>query len=100
MSGTGFDEAEFREAMGAYARARHGNGAAKDEALWTEGGPWPPMLAEDALHGLAGEFVRRVLPHTEADPAALLLQVLACAGNAADPGLHYRVEGDAHPARL
>jgi hypothetical protein len=104
MSGAeGEDEAEFHARMreeAARARARRGNGWAEAEAPWGGGGPWPPMLAEAALHGPAGEFVKRVLPHTEADPAALLLQMLVSAGNAAGPGLHYRVEADRHPARL
>jgi hypothetical protein len=29
-----------------------------------------PELAPEALHGLAGDFVRMIEPHTEADPVA------------------------------
>ena len=43
---------------------------------------WPEPLDEAAFHGLAGEFVRMVEPHTEADPNALLVQVLVSYGNA------------------
>ena len=32
---------------------------------------WPAPLAADAIHGLAGKFVRTVEPHSEADPAAI-----------------------------
>jgi 5S rRNA maturation endonuclease (ribonuclease M5) len=58
---------------------------------------YPTLLDEAAYHGLAGEIVRRILPHTEADPAALLFQSLAAFGNlighdhyiVADGGRHY-----------
>ncbi|HLH23488.1 MAG TPA: hypothetical protein VK066_13280 [Chloroflexota bacterium] len=62
--------------------------------------PWPTPLAEAAYHGLAGEFVRTVEPHTEADPAALLLQFLVCVGNVVGRGPHFRVEADEHHLNL
>jgi hypothetical protein len=40
--------------------------------------------------------VRAILPHSEADPAAILIQVLASAGNAIGRGPYYQVEGDRH----
>ena len=46
---------------------------------------WPIMPA-DAYIGLSGEVVRTIEPHTEADPAALLLQFLTFFGNAAGHG--------------
>ena len=42
---------------------------------------YPSPLDAAAFHGLAGEIVRRIEPHTEADPAALLFQFLAAFGN-------------------
>src|SRR3712207_8050790 len=42
--------------------------------------PWPE-LDDKALHGLAGEIVWTVLPHTEADKVALLSSVLVACGN-------------------
>lgn len=59
-----------------------------------------PTLAEEALHGLAGEFVRLVEPHTESDPAALLFQFLAASGNAMGPAPHYLVEQTPHRVNL
>ena len=56
---------------------------------------WPIMPA-DAYIGLSGEVVRTVEPHTESDPAALLLQFLAFFGNAIGRGPHFKVEGDLH----
>jgi hypothetical protein len=66
-----------------------------------EGGPaWPEPLDEAAFHGLAGEVVRALLPHTEADPAALLVTFLACVGNAIGTGPHYVVSGARHELRI
>jgi hypothetical protein len=55
-----------------------------------------PVLDPAALHGLPGDVVRAIEPHTEADPAAILTQYLGAAGNAIGRGPHYRVEGDNH----
>lgn len=61
--------------------------------------PWP-VLHDDALHGVAGDVVRAVLPHTEADPAALLLTLLTFAGAVIGNGPHVLAGDDRHPARL
>jgi hypothetical protein len=42
---------------------------------------WPGPPAPEAFHGLAGEIVRAIEPQTEADPVALLLQLLVGLGN-------------------
>lgn len=42
--------------------------------------PWPAKIADAAFHGLAGEFVELVKPHSEADPVALLIQFLVASG--------------------
>lgn len=59
-----------------------------------------PVLDGRAYHGLAGDIVVALAPHTEADPVALLLTVLAAAGSAIGAGPHARAGGAAHPARL
>jgi hypothetical protein len=41
---------------------------------------WPRVMAPEAFIGLAGDFVRLVEPHTEADPAALLANFLISGG--------------------
>ena len=46
-----------------------------------EWGTGVPCLSEEALFGVAGEIVRKIAPHTEAHPAALLIQLLAGIGN-------------------
>ncbi len=59
-----------------------------------------PELDPAALYGLAGEFVKRVAPDSEAWPAALLTQFLAMAGNAMGRGPYARAEGDPHGPNL
>jgi hypothetical protein len=57
---------------------------------------WPAPLAPEAFHGAAGDLVRAIEPHTEADPAALLAQALAAFGNVIGRAAHFRVEADRH----
>lgn len=59
-----------------------------------------PELKEEACHGLVGEFLSFVGPHSEADPAALLFQYLAAFGASVGRGPHVAVEGDKHGANL
>jgi hypothetical protein len=59
-----------------------------------------PTLDEAAYYGIAGEIVRTIIPHTEADPAAILIQVLTLAGNAIGRSPYYQVESDRHRANL
>ena len=69
-----------------------GNGQDHD-AAW-------PMMAPAAFHGLPGEVVARILPDTESDPAALLLQYLVSFGNAVGRLPYYLIERDRHFANL
>lgn len=57
---------------------------------------WPSPPESEAYHGLAGDIVRAIEPHSEADPAALLVQSLVAFGSAAGRTAHFRVEGDCH----
>lgn len=57
--------------------------------------PWP-VMGEAAFHGVAGEFVRLVEPNTEADPVALLVQLLAMFGSAAGRKAFVKVERTRH----
>lgn len=63
------------------------------EELW-------PVLADEALYGLAGRIVRTVDPFTEADRVGVLIHVLAAVGNLIGPGPHAVVQHDEHPLRL
>jgi hypothetical protein len=65
--------------------------------------PQPPAkfpLREQALHGLAGQVVRTLAPHTEAHPAAILLQLLAIFGNMVGRGPHCMVDATRHGLNL
>ncbi len=61
--------------------------------------PWP-VLGADALSGVAGDIVRTIIPHSEADHANLLMQFLALFGNAAGGNAHALAGGVRHPMRL
>lgn len=62
--------------------------------------PWPEPLAEEALYGLAGDIVREIVPETEADPAALLIQLLAGFGNLIGRSAHFEVGATRHYSNL
>jgi hypothetical protein len=58
------------------------------------------MFEQFALYGLAGEVVRTLAPHTEAQPEAILLQLLAAFGNIIGPGPHCMVGATRHTLNL
>jgi hypothetical protein len=58
-----------------------------------------PQIDEAAFHGFAGEAVRTIEPHSEADPIALLLQTLVFAGNIIGRRPHCQI-GMRHYAKL
>lgn len=72
---------------------RFGEASSPQPAKW-------PILQEDAYHGLAGEIVRLIEPETEADPVAILVQLLVFFGNVVGRNAHYVVEGTKHHANL
>ena len=57
---------------------------------------WPEPVAVEAYHGLAGRIVRAIKPSTEADPAAILFQLLVTYGNVIGRGPYFAVEDDRH----
>ncbi len=59
-----------------------------------------PMMHSAAYHGVAGEWVRLIDPHTEADPAATLLQFLIAFGNAAGRAAHFHIGATKHYLNL
>jgi hypothetical protein len=59
-----------------------------------------PRLPAAALHGLAGTVVRTIAPHTEAHPAAILLQLLAAFGNLVGRGPQCMVDATRHGLSL
>lgn len=57
-------------------------------------------LHDDALQGVAGEIVNAVMPHTEADPAAVLMTLLAVTGAMFGRKPHALAANEQHPARI
>ena len=61
--------------------------------------PWP-KLDTTALYGLPGEIVTRLEPHTEADPVAILAQLLVMFGNIIGSSPYHLVEATKHHTNL
>ena len=61
---------------------------------------WPQDAAPEAFHGLAGDIVATLAPHTEADPHAVLVSLLVAFGNAAGPAPYFSVGQTRHGTRL
>jgi hypothetical protein len=57
---------------------------------------WPAPPDEAVYHELAGEIVRRIAPETEADPVAILTQLLVAFGAAVGRGAWFTVEATRH----
>lgn len=61
---------------------------------------WPKPLAAEAYHGVIGDIVKVLEPASEADPTAILIQILVMFGNIIGHGSHYVVEEDHHALNL
>jgi hypothetical protein len=57
---------------------------------------WPDPPRAAAYHGVLGDIVRAVEPHTEADPVAILAQLLIGFGNLVGGAPYFRVEATEH----
>jgi hypothetical protein len=62
--------------------------------------PYPDPPDEAAYYGLAGDYVRLLAPHTEADLTAVLAQFLALFGNVIGAVAYWQVEDDVHRLKL
>ena len=60
----------------------------------------PKPLEEEAFYGLAGDIVNTIEPHTEADQAALLFQLLTVFGNVVGRNAYFMAEADKHFTNL
>jgi len=59
-----------------------------------------PVLADQALYGLAGDIVKAIDPYTESDPVGVLTNLLVAFGNVIGNTPHFRVEYTKHPLNL
>jgi hypothetical protein len=57
---------------------------------------WPAQPDPAAYHGLPGQIVTRIAPHTEADPIAILVQLLVCCGALIGRDAFFQVEATHH----
>jgi len=57
---------------------------------------WPQAPAPQAYHGLPGQVVAKIAPNTEADPVAILVQLLVACGALIGRGAYFQVEATRH----
>jgi len=69
---------------------------APDASLLVAPPGWPKAPADEAFSGLVGEIVQNIAPHTEADPVALLAQMLVGAGAIIGRGAWFSVGATRH----
>src|SRR4051812_35998004 len=60
----------------------------------------PPSCDEKNFYGLSGQIVRGISPFSEADPIALLIQLLIAFGNLIGRMPHFLAEADRHGTNL
>ena len=61
---------------------------------------FPAPLDEIAFHGLAGDIVRRIEPHTEADRSGLLIHISLGFGSAVNRCPHAVADGSRHGVNI
>jgi hypothetical protein len=61
---------------------------------------WPQPMKPEAYHGITGDIVRAIEPHSEADPHALLVTTLVELGNALGSNPHAKAEAARHGANI
>jgi hypothetical protein len=74
----------------------HDDDHAADAGLLPRPAGWPAPPAAVVYHELLGEIVHRIAPHTEADPVAILTQLLVAFGAAIGRGAWFQVEATRH----
>jgi Protein of unknown function (DUF3987) len=74
--------------------------AVEPEEIEQQPEEWPEPMALAAFRGPLGQAVAEIMPHTEADPHALLLQILAFFGNKIGCGPHVRIGASEHATNL
>jgi hypothetical protein len=85
-----------REAAEAIRNGEHDPPAPDPTDMEVKPPEWPTPPDDAAYQGPAGEFVRTVEPHTEADPVALLVQWLVGFGSIIGRTAHFVAKDDFH----
>ena len=94
------EEYDLSAALHACMKESKVNGKAAEPRPIAAGPQWPKPMEPEAFHGLAGDIVRTIEPHSEADAAGLLVQLLIGLGNAIGRGPHFRAGSDLHYLNL
>jgi hypothetical protein len=61
---------------------------------------WPDPIGDAAYIGPLGDYVREIAPHSEGDPAAILVQRLTAFGNSVGRKPHFTLEATPHHCNL
>jgi hypothetical protein len=61
---------------------------------------WPGPIDQAAYHGLVGDILGTIVPTSEADPAAILVQLLTAFGNVIGLRPHFVAEDDRHSLKI
>jgi hypothetical protein len=69
---------------------------AEDASLLVAPAGWPAPPDQAVYHELLGEIVNTISPHSEADPVAILTQLLVAFGAAVGRGAWFQVEATRH----
>lgn len=98
----GCDSARIREAFGLPERPDESFDLLTSSTSYfvDNSAAWPTLNREKVLYGLAGEIVKTIEPHTEADTAALLLQFLTAFGNIVGRAAPFITDGAAQYPNL
>lgn len=70
------------------------------ELITTYSNDKPRPLSREAYHGITGELIDLIEPHSEAHPAALMLNFLSGIGDLLGPNVYYEVDGAKHHLRI
>lgn len=96
----GCETADIRRALALPERPLSSSNSSNSQSREHRSKAFPKLDREKALYGLAGEIVLAIEPHSEADPVALLVQLLVAFGNLMGRSAHFVAEADRHYTNL
>jgi hypothetical protein len=94
----GAGQVDCPDGMGVVQNGNHGNHYGQQAAIAPPQWPGPP--AKEAFYGPAGDIVRTIEPHSEADPVALLVNLLVAFGSVVGRRAYFVAEADRHYPNL
>lgn len=97
----GCEAAAIRHALGLPERPLNSSSSSESQDSDNAGkAAFPKLNRQKALYGLAGDVVGAIEPHSEADPVALLVQLLVSFGSVVGRSAHFEAEADRHYTNL